>query len=144
MFGPPLGFFVAAHAMGSIIARQNAMGASSLGSLATTGAHALVTLADLATLMWFGMWMGLVSKNANAATWKTLLFVQVIPWFALSVATALIIFLVAIPKFRASTALMQFINTAIPVAGSLGIDWALFVFARRRLFSELRQRAAAA
>jgi ABC-type Na+ efflux pump permease subunit len=52
-------------------------------------AAALATLANLLALCWFGMWMGLTSKNANLATLKTLLFVQIIPWFVISFGTSI-------------------------------------------------------
>ena len=38
-----------------------------------------VAFADLVALGWFGMWMGLVSRNARMATLKTIVFVQVLP-----------------------------------------------------------------
>ena len=93
------------------------------------------------------MWMGLISKNANTATWKTLLFVQVLPWIALTFATGMLVSLMFLPGLARkpnAVSWLQFISSAIATIGSLAIDWWLYTYARRRLFSELRVRAAAA
>jgi hypothetical protein len=113
--------------------------------LATSVASPLVVAADIVALLWFGMWMGLTSKNANNAAWKTILFVQVLPWIALTFASGLIAVLTFAAPFgqRFAGAWMQFIVPAIATAGSLAIDWWLFRFARRKLSSELTHRAAA-
>src|SRR4030095_11094880 len=34
-------------------------------------------------MVWFGMWMGVITRKANMAVIKTLLFVQVLPWIVL-------------------------------------------------------------
>ena len=101
-------------------------------------------VADLTALVWFGMWMGLVSKNANTATWKTILFVQMLPWIVLSFAAGLIVSLLFVTKILQPTMAgwMTFVTTAITTAASLAINFALFAWARRKLFTELRQRAA--
>jgi len=49
------------------------------------------TLANLVALGWFGLWMGLVSRTARMATLKTIVFVEVIPWFALILISGLVI-----------------------------------------------------
>jgi ABC-type transport system involved in multi-copper enzyme maturation permease subunit len=51
--------------------------------VAAAVAGALSTAANLLALCWFGMWMGMTSRSANLATLKTMLFVQIIPWFAI-------------------------------------------------------------
>ena len=43
----------------------------------------------MAALAWFGMWMGLTSKSVNFATFKTVLFVQVIPGLFIMFASLL-------------------------------------------------------
>ena len=53
-------------------------------------AATLTVLGNLAALSWFGMWAGLNSRSANLATLKTLVFVQVIPWFGIAIASVLI------------------------------------------------------
>src|SRR5438445_2961147 len=52
-----------------------------LVTLAMSVATTLMVVANLAALCWFGMWMGLNSRNANLATLQTIVFVQIIPWF---------------------------------------------------------------
>jgi hypothetical protein len=51
--------------------------------VAAAVAGALSTAANLLALCWFGMWMGMTSRSANLATLKTLLLVQIIPWFVI-------------------------------------------------------------
>lgn len=45
---------------------------------------ALTAGANLLAICWFGMWMGMTSRTANLATLKTILFVQVVPWFVIA------------------------------------------------------------
>jgi hypothetical protein len=49
----------------------------------------LTTFANLTALCWFGMWMGMTSRNSNLATLKTIAFVQIVPWFVISLSPAL-------------------------------------------------------
>jgi hypothetical protein len=65
---------------------------------------ALSVGADLLALSWFGMWMGLTSKKASLATFKTILFVQVIPWLVITFASTFIAILVLVPIFMNSGA----------------------------------------
>lgn len=44
----------------------------------------LCTLANLVALAWFGMWMGLTSRNGLMGTLKTIVFVQIVPWMVIS------------------------------------------------------------
>lgn len=55
----------------------------------------LVALCNLIALGWFGLWMGLTSRNALIATLKTIVFVQIIPWFAIWFVTMTMISLLA-------------------------------------------------
>lgn len=45
--------------------------------------HITTSLANLIALSWFGLWMGLTSRNSLTATLKTILFVEIIPWLVL-------------------------------------------------------------
>src|SRR5437764_5561295 len=56
-------------------------GPSIFETLAASLGATLTTAANFVALSWFGMWMGLNSKNTNLATLKTIAFVQIIPWF---------------------------------------------------------------
>jgi hypothetical protein len=145
MFGPPLGVFLAAYFVGIFALQQSAPSPNPFQAFSVASARALVVAADLATLTWFGMWMGLISKSANVAAWKTLFFVQVLPWVALTFASGMLmsLFWFAPGLMRKPTAVgwLQFISSAIATIGSLAIDWWLFTYARHRLFAELRVRA---
>ena len=57
-------------------------------AVATALAAALSTAANLLALCWFGMWMGMTSRSANLATLKTILFVEIIPWFVIALREA--------------------------------------------------------
>ena len=52
---------------------------------------ALLIPANLIALTWCGLWMGLTSKNTLTATLKTIVFVQIIPWFVIYLLTVLIV-----------------------------------------------------
>lgn len=114
----------------------------------------IVIAANLITLCWFGMWMGMTSKSANLATLKTVLFVQVIPWFVLSFAAGLILSLMVMPamvKVATGPAAptvgvsrmiwFPFLYTGLTVVLSLGKDILLFIIARRKLYANFRDMA---
>jgi MFS family permease len=65
-------------------------------ALIMPAASTLSTLASLAALAWFGMWMGMTSRNASLATLKTVLFVKVIPFLVIYFVTAYAMFLLVI------------------------------------------------
>ena len=146
-FGPPLALFLAIHFLGTFIVQQSVPSPNPFRSFVVSGAHVLVIAADLATVTWFGMWMGLVSKNANTAAWKTVFFVQVLPWITLTFVSGILVSIMFIPQFGRNAGAMawaQFISTATAMVGSLAIDFFLYRFARRRLSADLRQYAAVA
>jgi hypothetical protein len=47
------------------------------------GAGLLMSLGNFMALIWFGLWMGLTSRNSLLATLKTIAFVQLIPWLVI-------------------------------------------------------------
>ena len=118
-------------------------------ALATSLAGTLTAAANLTALVWFGMWMGLVSKNTNFATLNTIIFVQIIPWFVISFVSGILMSLVFLPRLMtgAAGASPQFmvwyplITTGVAMVISLGKDVGLVLWARRRLLAEFRQRA---
>ncbi len=118
-----------------------------------TGAGALLSTAgDLLALCWFGLWMGMTSKSANLATLKTLLFVQVIPWFALSFAAGLlaavlmpVLFLRGgAPPSSAWFAWWPLLSGLLTAALAIAKDIGFIVWSRRKLHSSLREQAALA
>jgi len=126
-------------------------------SLFTALAAAGTTAANLIALGWFGMWMGLTSKNNNVVTLKTLLFVQVIPWFVITFASAMVIPLLLLPALfksglgasgRTSAVTSQMTNwfplvsVALTALLSIAKDVGFILLARRQLYSSFRERAA--
>ena len=103
LFGPPVvlwelvqlaAVIPVSHASLGLVAAAMPPGTSvpGLGTglmFATTASGAVISLAGMATLAWFSMWMGLTTKNTGLATLKTILFVKVIPGFVISMVAAL-------------------------------------------------------
>jgi hypothetical protein len=119
--------------------------------LAVVGAAAaaFAALANLLAIGWFGMWMGLTSKSANLATLKTLLFVQVIPWFVISFGTTVLVWsALAGLAYRFQSGPSGWLewlplcnalfNAGLVVAKDIGF----IVWARKRLFASLRLQVA--
>ena len=112
------------------------------------------TLANLVALGWFGLWMGLVSSNARMATLKTIVFVEVIPWFAIALITGLGIPLVMFssswlnrntgPSQTFMSVWFPFMVTVLPAGLALVKNAIFWQLARRKLtqgFRELAVRA---
>jgi hypothetical protein len=112
-------------------------------------AGTLTVVANLTALVWFGMWMGLNSKNSNLAALKTILFVQIIPWFGVSFASAMVVPLFLWPRvtrgIAASPSLMMvwypLITSGVATLLYLAKDLGFWLWARRKLHSEFRERA---
>lgn len=120
-----------------------------LVALATSAAGTLAVVANLVALIWFGMWMGLNSKNTSLATLKTILFVQIIPWFVVSFASMLTVPLLLFANMsQTTTPTASFFMAWYPllmvgVATILNLikDVVFSLWARRKLYSEFRERA---
>jgi len=125
-------------------------------ALVSAGASVATTAANLIALSWFGMWMGMTSKNNNLATLKTIVFVQIIPGLAIAFASMLAIPLLLMPlllrggfssarpnTWVASTMMVWFPLLSVAVALSLNLakDIGFFVWARRTLYSSFREQA---
>jgi hypothetical protein len=163
LFAAPVILFLCVQVAATALSQQATWGAMAaaggpVSNLAFTISIALatsvVTAANLITLCWFGMWMGMTSKSANLATLKTLVFVQVIPWFVISFASAMVIPLLLMPAMMKvatgspATATVTsrmvwfpFLFTGVTVVLSLGKDIFFFVMARRKLYSNFRDMA---
>jgi hypothetical protein len=119
-------------------------------AVAAAVAAALSTAANLLALGWFGMWMGLTSRTANLATLKTILFVQVIPWFAIAFGIGMMMGLLMAGIFaRAASAqpaawlawwplLSAVLTAAVVVAKDIGF----IVWSRHKLHLSFREEAA--
>jgi len=113
--------------------------------------NVVLPMANLVALAWFGLWMGLTSKNALTATLKTIALVQIVPWFAIYFLTAM-----SVPLFMfsggwpaASNASSQTMVTQwvpllfVLVPATLGLlkNFLFWLGARRKLFGQFRQLA---
>jgi hypothetical protein len=109
-------------------------------SSAMTG---LAVLGNMAALAWFGMWMGLTSKSVNFATLKTVLFVEVIPWFGIMVASAFFTLFTQVLVASSQIWLhwMPYISALLGAGLSLAKDFGFIVWTRQRLYSSFRERA---
>jgi hypothetical protein len=122
------------------------------------GAAGTVTMAaGLAALSWFGMWMGLNSKNTSLATLKTFLFVKVIPVFAVNFAAGILSAVLLIPSFMKASAASTPGSKSVTVGMTtvtfplllvwisavlnLAIDLGLILWSRKRLRASLRALA---
>jgi hypothetical protein len=113
-------------------------------------AGVIMIATNLVALWWFGMWMGLTSKSANIATLKTLLFVQIVPWFAIGFAAGMLAPLLVLPSIMGrggapSTAMITWftlISSAFTTLLGVGKDIGFILWSRKRLRTQLRERAA--
>jgi hypothetical protein len=160
MFGAPVLLLVGLQVAGACLSQQVTWGtmAGQMGGqipqslLVAAGAAktALGTLADLLALAWFGLWMGLTSKNTSLATLKTILFVEVVPFFVIQFASAMVLGLLMMPLMAQGMAsgqppafavwlplLMGAVSTALSVAK----DAFFFILSRRKLYANLRELA---
>jgi hypothetical protein len=118
-------------------------------AVAAAAAVALSTAANLLALCWFGMWMGMTSRSTNLATLKTILFVQVVPWFALAFVTGLLMVVVMSgfvfrPSSPQPTALLTWwplLSVLLTAALAVAKDIGFIVWSRRKLYRCLREQA---
>ena len=116
----------------------------------TAGGALLSTAGDLLALCCFGLWMGMTSKSANLATLKTLLFVQVIPWFALSFVVGLLVAMLmpvlflrgGSPQSTAWFAWWPLLSALLAAVLAVAKDIGFIIWSRRKLHSSLREQAA--
>ena len=95
------------------------------------------------------MWMGLTSRNSSLATLKTILFVQIIPWFVISIGSMVLVPLMLLPRLLVGGGgppnrffeWYPLLITAVATLLGLGKNAGFLLWARGRLFSRFRQRA---
>ncbi len=98
-----------------------------------------MTASGLVAVAWFGMWMGLVNKKPNHAIMKTIAQVQVLPGIVFMMLTFALVALVNISgRGQSNFWLSSLIATLLAVAA----DVAFVLFARKKLFNQLREVAA--
>lgn len=110
-----------------------------------------VTVANLAAVAWFGLWMGMTSRNALLATLKTIVFVQIVPWFMITIASGLLVPVILLPTLMktgaASTSAAWFstwyplLNVALTGSLALGKDYFFWRWSRRKLMQDFREQA---
>jgi hypothetical protein len=109
----------------------------------SSAAGGLAVLGNMAALAWFGMWMGLTSKSVNFATFKSVLFVQVIPWFGIMFIRGIFMAMTAVMVNSSTTwahwwpHMSEVLSSGLSLAKDLGF----IVWTSQRLFSSFRERA---
>lgn len=140
----------ASGASAQLILPWNEMLASFWFRLVST-VTSLATLAgNLAALALVGLWMGLVTRRHALATFKTLLFVQVIPWVVISFTVgiggsmALMISQWVFPNtgFPSADVMRWYpvVMTILPAVLAVAKDVGFILWAKRRLTTQLRAR----
>jgi hypothetical protein len=116
----------------------------SLTSLVTVATSAM----NIVALCWFGMWMGMTSKNANLAALKAILFVQIIPYMVITFGASMSIGLLLAPFLlksgSSSTAFMVWypiLSTVLMSTLFLAKDIGFFILSRKTLYSSFRNFA---
>ena len=111
--------------------------------------------AGVVALVWFAMWMGMTSKNAGMAILKSVLFVKVIPWFAVLMFSSVVSFGLVLPRVAAASrassipgspsnlggVVVLLLMVWLPTVLNVVIDFGLIALARHELRSSLRQLA---
>ena len=109
----------------------------------------LCSVANLVALAWFGMWMGLTSRNGLLGTLKTIVIVQIGPWMVIWFVSMMVYPLMAL---LASSGKYSWINTNVyewfPVVSgllmtvlTLGKDVVFYVLARQKMVDQFRMVA---
>jgi len=97
-------------------------------------------VANVWALAWFGMWMGMSSQSTNMATLRTIAFVQVIPWFAITFLSAFVMpFFVWRRVGGTFSAAWQMLLTSVPTFFVILKDIVLAWMARQRLHEDFRK-----
>jgi hypothetical protein len=120
--------------------------------IAAAVAAALSTLANLLALGWFGMWMGMTSKSANLATLKTILFVQIIPWFVITFGTTVLMMTAmsgllfgrlfgSSPSTLNSLVWWPLLSAILSAAVVVAKDVGFILWSRNKLHSSFREQA---
>jgi len=112
------------------------------------GTSAIGVAANLAALMWVGMWTGLTSRNGSLAVLKTLVLVQVLPALGITFASTLIAGVLTFGSAFTSgkspnSIAMSFplVMTMLSALLTVGKDVAFIGWSRQRLCSGFRTEA---
>jgi hypothetical protein len=104
------------------------------------------TLANLAALVWVGMWLGLKHHKSSLAALKTLAFVQLLPWLGISLVSTLLAVAVLFGRVVATQSATITISFPLVIAGiSAGLtltkDFVFILWARKKLRNSFREEA---
>jgi len=105
----------------------------------------IAVLGNMAALAWFGMWMGLTSKSVNFATFKTLLFVQVIPWFVIMFGSLFFFAALNAYSYAAKSPWAHwwpYLTGLLTATLTLLKDFAFIGWTRQLLYTSFREQAA--
>ena len=98
----------------------------------------LITFATgLIATAWFGMWMGLTSKKANAAVFKTIVFVHILP----TVALWFVLMLIYVTGSSFMAGEFSWLPEVLTSCLAVATDFAFIYFARKKLFTQFRELA---
>ena len=164
LFGAPMLLLLLVHFGGQVFVQQATWGTVS-AQLGVPGSRALLamctsflsvvsTTGDLVALVWFGMWMGLISKRASFATLKTLLFVEIIPWMGIGFVSGILLSLIMFPMAMKAGATktgpgaaMSFVTSLWPMVFvglqavlSLTKDLVFILWSRKKLYTSFREQ----
>jgi ABC-type transport system involved in multi-copper enzyme maturation permease subunit len=112
-------------------------------------AAVITSTGNLVALCWFGMWMGMTSKNANLAALKTFLFVELVPYIVLAFGSTMAIGLLIAPYLaRTQTASPTFFMVWYPFISTLLMailvlvkNIVFFIWSRKVLYTSFREQA---
>ena len=161
MFGAPV-LIVALVAFVSEIAKFDGAGFAGMPGKASSqwlpqwvlglivaGCGLVSTLVSFVALAWFGMWMGLTSRNGLMGTLKTVVLVQVVPWLVISFVAMMTMVGFTLLNMSKKTAWIsnnwtEWLPTAITLLTAalwIGKDIAFYVAARQRMVDQIREVA---
>lgn len=110
----------------------------------TAFSAAVISAANFIALSWFGLWVGLTSRNGLLATLKTIVYVQIIPWLVINFASAMIIPLLGFLSGWGSGNLFKWfplVMLGFSTLLTLAKDLMFWAFAWRRLGRDFRTTA---
>lgn len=164
LFGVPVGMI----ALVQFLAVVTSVGGAASGGMIRMGSSGVIpewvmlwlvagvglvsTLANVVALTWFGLWMGLVSRNSLLATLKTVVLVQIVPWLVITFASAMAfpILMALFGGFGGSPGATSWfewypiVSTLVVAVLTLGKDFLFSLLARQRLLDNFRITAAQA
>lgn len=106
----------------------------------------LSSVANLVALAWFGMWMGLTSRNGLLGTLKTIVIVQIGPWMAIWFAGMMVypilMMIGSSGKYawftNSSYELMPVVSGLLMTGLTIGKDLVFYVLARQKMVDQFR------